>query len=202
MEIEFTEGKIYFNKELNHLDKLAVEFSRLLSGHKIGHVFISGYVAILFGRNRSSEDIDVICKKVSFDKFIKFWDDCIKKFECIITADPKDAYHNYLLNKNAIRFAYKDKIIPNVELKFCSNDMHNEALSKAISVFVNNQFLPIPGLEQQIAFKLYLGSEKDIEDARFLFKLFEERLVLSNLDDYLISLKVDKELARTYLGWL
>jgi hypothetical protein len=202
MEIEFTEGKIFFNKELNQLDKLALEFSRLLSNHEIGHVFISGYVAILFGRNRSSEDIDMICEKVSFDRFIEFWDDCIKKFECIITADPKNAYDQYLLNKSAIRFAYTDKIIPNVELKFCSNEMHEEALSKAIMVFVNNNCLPVPPLEQQIAFKLYLGSEKDIEDARFLFKLFEEELVLSKLEEYLGLLKIDIELARTYLGWL
>ena len=42
----------------------------------------------------------------------------------------------------------------------------------------------------QIPYKLFLGSEKDIEDARFLFKLFEDKLNIGLLKMFLINLKI------------
>lgn len=36
------------------------------------YVLISGYVSILFGRNRSSEDIDMIVEKLDYEKFKEY----------------------------------------------------------------------------------------------------------------------------------
>jgi len=200
MEIEINDGKIYFDKELNHLDKLALEFSKLLSNHKIGHVFISGYVAILFGRNRSSEDIDIICEKVSFDRFIEFWNECIKKFECIITDDPEVAYNGYLLNETAIRFARKDEIIPNIELKFPLKDLDKWTLNNKLRVLCNDIEIYISPIELQIAYKLFLSSEKDIEDAEYLFILFKEKLNKEILQYFIKELKQEEKFKRDIIG--
>ena len=59
MELKFSGNKIVFEKELNKLDKFVIDFTSILNKLDIRYVIVSGYVAILFGRNRSSEDIDI-----------------------------------------------------------------------------------------------------------------------------------------------
>lgn len=201
MEMNIENKHITFSKELSKLDELALHFSEKLIAVGIEHVFLSGYVAILFGRNRSSEDIDVVCEKVPFETFAMFWDEIHKTLECINTSNVRTAYEDYLQQGVAVRFAYKGKMIPNVELKFLRTDMHKEALSGSYVVVVNKRHLPIPQLEQQISYKLFMGSEKDIEDARFLFKLFFEYLNKQNLIMFLKELRVPIPEAKRYLGW-
>lgn len=186
---------------MNKLDEMAIYFSENLSQLNISHIFLSGYVAILFGRNRTSEDIDVVCENISYKKFEDLWHNLSGEFECIITSDVKDAYEGYLMDKIAVRFAYKGEIIPNIELKFQHTGMDRKALENSITVLLNEKRLPISPLEQQIAFKLFMGSEKDIEDARFLFKLFEKNLNTGKLLEYLDALEISIEDAKYYLGW-
>jgi len=50
---------------------------------------ISGYVAILFGRSRASEDIDIFIEKLSYDRFLELWKALDEKFECLNTTKPK-----------------------------------------------------------------------------------------------------------------
>lgn len=37
--------------------------------NNIKYVIVSGYVAILFGRSRISEDVDLLVEHISFEKF-------------------------------------------------------------------------------------------------------------------------------------
>lgn len=201
MKIDFGDGSITFEKEENKLDKLAFRFSSVLSDLNILHVFVSGYVVILFGRNRTSEDIDLICEEINYEDFKRFRNAIDDEFECIITSNPDDAYYRYLKDKLPLRFARKGEIIPNIELKFERNQMHRRALKERLDVHVNDKHIPISPLEQQIAYKLFLGSEKDIEDARFLFKLFEEHLKTEELLIYIEVLEVPLDKAKYYLGW-
>lgn len=201
MELTFEDQRIVFNKELSNLDELALHFSECLSVSGIRHVFLSGYVAILFGRNRTSEDIDVVCEVVPFESYAKLWEVIHKDMECIITSDAQTGYNDYLQKKTALRFAYKGEFIPNVEMKFEATEMHREALSSPLLVVVNGRDLPISPLEQQIAYKIFMGSEKDIEDARFLSKLFEENIDKTKLSMFLKALKIPLPLAQRYLGW-
>ena len=201
MEMEFEGRQITLNKELSKLDELALRFSDCLNALEIENVFLSGYVAILFGRNRASEDVDCICKPISYERFVKFWELISEDLECIITSNIEDAYNEYLKSGTALRFANKGKFIPNVEMKFATTAMHKKALSDSLEVILNGRKLHIAPFEQQIAFKLYMGSEKDIEDARFLFKLFEENLDKIELITYFEALKVPKGNVKMYLGW-
>ena len=61
MKIIF-EGKI-IDRETTDLDMFVMDFVDLLHEAKINYVIVSGYVSILFGRSRLSEDIDVILEK-------------------------------------------------------------------------------------------------------------------------------------------
>ncbi len=155
-------------------------------------MIISGYIPILFGRNRSSEDIDVFIEKMSFEKFKKFWNALEKEFECIITGDARDAYDSYLADKHALRFSRKGEFIPNMELKFPKVELDFWTLSSRKEVLLNRNRLYISPIELQIPFKLFLGSEKDIEDARYLYGIFKEHLDFALLDEFNRKLNISK----------
>ena len=193
--------RITFSKILNELDKLALEFTGILARNRVRYAVVSGYVAILFGRNRSSEDVDIICEKVGYERFSRLWREVNRRMECVITSDRRSAYEDYLLKGTALRFARKGTFIPNIELKFANSDLHVAALKKPVEVRVNRLSLHISPLEQQIAYKLYLGSEKDIEDARFMFALFRDHLSLAEVERLLKGMRIPLGRAKKFLGW-
>ena len=59
------------SKRLNELDKLLLRFVRILEKY-FEYVVTSGYVTILFGRARATEDTDFLVKDVDEEKFKEF----------------------------------------------------------------------------------------------------------------------------------
>lgn len=200
MEIEFKEDKIIFNRELSLLDSFVLSFAEHLETNNIKYVIISGYVAILFGRSRMSEDVDIFIENISFEKFLKFWSEIEQNYECLNTGNSYEAYNDYLKNHQAIRIAKKGNFIPNIELKFVKNDLDRYSLENRKHAKIVDRSLYLSPLELQIPYKLFLGSEKDIEDARFLFKLFRDHLNIVLLKMFLTKLKISDNKAKRYLG--
>ncbi|RLE45397.1 hypothetical protein DRJ22_04455 [Candidatus Woesearchaeota archaeon] len=190
MEINFSKSEIKFEKGLNSLDKFVIDFTSILNRLNIKYVLVSGYVSILFGRNRSSEDIDMFIERLDFKRFQLLWNELNNVFECIITTDVNEAYNEYLTKDYALRFSKKSRFIPNIEIKFPKIDLDKWALDNRKRVVFNNHTVFISSLELQISFKLYLGSEKDIEDARFLYNLFKENLDMPLLKEFNQKLKI------------
>ena len=63
------------------------------------------------------------------------------------------------------------------------------------NILVLNQFdINISTLELQIPFKLYLGSDKDYEDARYLYQEFKEKINKNKLIDFVDKFKVSDKL--------
>ena len=189
MEIEYEDDKITFEKELTVLDELALDFSTILQNRGIKHVFVAGYVAILFGRSRVSEDVDMIVEKISKEKFLSLWYE-LEGYYCHNTTDPSEAYDEYLEKEIAIRFSKEDVVIPNVEFKFANTEQQKRVLNEGMIVELNGEILPIARIESQISYKLYLGSEKDIEDAKYLYDIFEKKLKMDILKRNLKKLGV------------
>lgn len=200
MEIEFKDDKIIFDRELSLLDSFVLDFTEHLQTNNIKYVIISGYVAILFGRSRMSEDVDIFIEHISFEKFLKFWSGIEQSYECLNTGNSYEAYNDYLNNHHAIRLAKKGNFIPNIELKFVKNDLDRYSLENRKHVKLADKSLYLSPLELQIPYKLFLGSEKDIEDARFLFKLFKDNLNIVLLKMFLSKLKVSDNQVKKYLG--
>jgi hypothetical protein len=192
MNIKYSKNRIEFEKELSALDKFVIDFTSILNKLNIKYVIVSGYVSILFGRSRTSEDVDFIVEKLGFDKFTKLWKNVYKEFECINDKNPKHAYNEYLLTNHAIRFSKRDRFIPNIEFKFPKIDLDFWVLDERKEIFLNNHKLFISPLELQIPFKLFLGSEKDIEDARHLYSIFRGKLNLKLLQEFNRKLKIEK----------
>jgi hypothetical protein len=193
MKIQVSKSQIKLRKELNDLDRFVIDFVRILDKSKVRYVLVSGYVSILFGRSRSSEDIDIIVNRISKNKFSALWRELSKKnFECLNTDNFESAYHKYLVDRTSIRFSRKGQPIPNIEFMFPkAEDLDNWVLKNGKQVLLNSQILRISPIELQIAYKLFLESGKDIEDARHLYQLFKEKLDEKLLSEFL--LKLDKK---------
>ena len=201
LRIKVTPGRIVFSKVLNDYDRLALSFTSVLRRQRIPHVFVAGYVALLFGRSRTTEDVDVLMQEISASRFRKLWAALLTEFDCVNTGSPDLAYSDYLAEDLAIRFARPESFIPNVEVRFARKYTHLWSLRKAVEVNVNGKKIPIGPLELQIAYKLHLGSDKDFEDARHLFRLFREHLQEAEILKALKRLEVPWDIAREVLGW-
>lgn len=194
MAFEFKENRIKFERELSNLDKLVIKFTKILDGLEIDYVIVSGYIAILFGRSRNTEDVDLFVEEMRFEKFKSFWKELEKQgFECINAEGPENAYNDYLKGGIAIRFAEKGMIQPNFELKFPKTELNHYSLKNKVVVEINKEKLNTSKMELQIAFKLYLGSDKDIEDAAHLWQMFKGKLNMELFNGFVKRLNVEKK---------
>lgn len=185
MEYDIDKKEIILNRELNKLDKFVLDFTSYLKNY----VIVSGYVSILLGRSRATEDVDLLIPVMTEQEFYDLWRKLLKdNFECINTSKPEEAFN--MLKSHAIRF-FKEAIIPNIEFKIIKNDLDKYSFENKIKVVLGEEGLYISPLEIQIAYKLFLGSDKDIEDAKHLFSIFKEKINKHNLLSFLKKLKVE-----------
>jgi len=175
---------IKLGKVINELDKFVLEFVKILEKHT-DYVIVSGYVAILFGRARSTEDIDVFIEVLSKNKFDALYEDLKKHgYWCLNTENGNEIY-NYLNDRLAVRFAKNGETIPNFEVKFAKKILDLQALKDKIVVVTQLGKINISSLERQIAFKrYYLKSDKDLEDAEHIQKLFKEHISMYRVKEY------------------
>ncbi|MEX0920624.1 MAG: hypothetical protein WDZ69_03545 [Candidatus Pacearchaeota archaeon] len=171
MEYNIGKREIVLNRKLSNLDKFVLDFCKLLDEY----VIVSGYVSILFGRSRATEDVDLLVPKMDKDRFLRLWEKIHNSgFECLNTSKPEEAFG--MLNEHAIRFSKKGLPVPNMEFKVMKNKDDEYSFHRKIKVKTIGGELYISPLEMQIAFKLDLGSEKDLEDASHLYELFKDKL--------------------------
>lgn len=170
------EGKeIMLKKELNNLDMFVVDFCKLLSDK---YVIVSGYVSILLGRSRGTEDVDLLMPTMDYNQFKELWDKIHKnQFECVNTENSKEAFE--LFREHNIRFSKRGTAVPNMEFKMARKWFDEYSLKDKIKVKMGQAVLFISPLEMQIAYKLNLskqGNNKDLEDAKHLYELFGEKI--------------------------
>lgn len=193
--IELRDGTLLVDREPNNLDELAILFSTLLDKVGIGHVFISGYVAILTGRARATEDIDVLLARTTSDKIDRLVTE-LKGNGLWGPAMSLDSMEEML--EDNIWVARDGEMIPHLEAKFVSDEYDRASLENQITAKLTSvdAELPIGPLELQIAYKLYLGTPKDFEDALHLYSLFEESLSTPALERWVTNLGVEGDYER------
>jgi|SRR3989338_11135103 len=182
---------IKLDKELNELDKITIGFTARLNKAKIKYTIISGYVAVVFGRNRASEDVDIFIEKIDGRKFSDLWKELEKEFEYINSEDREEVFNDFLKAGSAVRFARKDRFIPNIEVKFPKTEIDVWGIKNRKKLILNNSEMFINPLESQIPFKLFLGSEKDIEDAKYLYNIFKDNLNMDLLEQFSRNLNIE-----------
>jgi len=91
--------------------------------------------------------------------------------------------------------------IPNIEIKFPAVILDNTALAEKKCIVLNkNIILFIAPIELQIPFKIYLGSDKDIEDAQHLYYIFNDKINKSLMREFARKLKIEGELDKIENG--
>ena len=168
--------EIVLDREISNLDEFALKFTNILKKY-VDYVIISGYVSIILGRVRVTEDIDVFIKKISEKQFAELYKELQEKgFWCLNAEKEKDIF-DYLIDGLAVRFSYKNIPVPNFEVKFPKDKLDEEAFEDYITVLLPKGRLKISSLERHIAFKrYYLASDKDVEDAEHIEELFKNEI--------------------------
>ena len=168
----------------SELDKFAVEFLRILEKYA-EYVVISGYVSILLGRTRSTEDIDVFIKPISKDVFSKLYQEIQNNGFWCLNAESEDEVFGYIQDGLAIRFAKADNYAPNFEVKFPKDELDDAVFEDYILVKLAIGGIKISSLERHIAFKrYYLGSKKDEEDSLHIEEYFKNQIDLTKVSKY------------------
>jgi hypothetical protein len=193
--VSLRDGELVVERPANELDELAIEFSTILTEQDITHVFIAGYLAILTGRARVTDDIDVLIERLSEEDIEQlaarlgeqgYWG----------PAMPLDSMFGNLSSGTNIWVAPVDQMTPHLEVKFPTDEFDRASLTNAIDAHIAGATIPVGPLELQIAYKLYLRGRKDFEDAAHLYLLFRETLSTDKLEQWVRQLDVNEEYER------
>jgi len=176
MEIEYPGRTINFNeKQITLLDRFVLDFIQVLEP-RTPYVIVSGYVAILFGRSRGTEDVDILVPRLEKATFVALHDALLRGGYEFLNAEDADGLFEMLTKKMGIRVAKTGQFIPNIELKFFKDEIDRSVFQDRLEVILPDARVFISPVEIQIAYKIWLGSPKDIEDALFLFEIFRQHL--------------------------
>ena len=203
MEIRFSKSNIMLDqKEITTLDKLVIKFIKAIGN--VDYVIVSGYIAIFFGRIRGTEDIDILLNKMDRKQIEELHGRLLKSgFEPVNNIeDAKEAYE-LLSEGSSLRYAEKGTWAPNFELKFVKKPLDRQTIDNRIKVTFNTKYsMYMSPIELHVAFKLWLGSDKDYEDARYIYNIFKAYIDVKKLNGFISELHVKKEIVKKVLGEL
>ncbi len=200
-EIKYSKSNITLNqKEITILDKLVIKFIKAMGN--VDYAIVNGYMAIFFGRIRGTEDIDILLNKLDIKQVEELHIRLLKKGFAPVNniEDPKDAYE-LLYEGASLRYAEKGTWAPNFELKFVKKPLDIHTMDNKMKVTFNGKYsIYMSPVELQMAFKLWLGSDKDYEDARYIYNIFKRYMDIKKLNGFISELHVKKEVAKKVLG--
>lgn len=193
--MELKDNKIIAMEKIpSELDKFAIKFLKILEKYT-EYIVMAGYVSILLGRSRSTEDIDVFIKTMSREVFSGLYKDLKDNGFWCVNTESEDEIYIYLKDGLAVRFAEVGSFSPNFEVKYPKDDLDEESFSNYLIVVLKIGEIKISSLERQIAFKrYYLASDKDVEDALHIEELFKEEIDYNKVNKYRELIKLRRGL--------
>ena len=146
---------------------------------------MSGFFAIVSGRSRATEDIDIIIEQLNSEQFLEMHNDLIKnEFSCLQSSNPSEIYDSYLKAFLPVRYMHSNKVIPNIELKFAKDELDYYQISTRKKIAFTELDVYFSSIEANIAFKEeLLKSPKDLEDAKFLKIVYQKELNEKEIDN-------------------
>lgn len=174
--MELTEDRLVISKPLSALDEDVVAFVDILERSEIGYAIVSGDLAILTGRSRGTEDIDVLVEPISEERARELTQQLTQAGG---PAMPLDDMYDMLSRGDRIRVAEAGDRIPNFEVFVATTDFERRVIDNRLPVRVGGEEFFISPIEEQIAYKVKLAQAqdsatgKDFEDALHLYHAFE-----------------------------
>ncbi len=169
---------IVINRNLTELDTFVRDFLNILKRHS-DYLIVSGYISITSGRTRGTEDIDVLVKVMTKEKFKALFDDLEKNGFWCYQGDTAEEVYSYIEHKDHIRFARQNEYIPNMEIIPIDETKKAQfyEYTHPHKMRVQDFEFKVPPIEFEILYKeLVLKSDKDISDAKHLRTIFSEIL--------------------------
>ncbi len=164
------------------LDSFVTEFCEVVGRHA-KYIIVSGFVAIASGRARGTEDIDMILERLPQEKFVALHRRLIEaQFICMQSEDEAELYH-YLTENLSLRYTWKDKPIPEMEVKFAKDEIDRMQLNNRVKLPLTGLDVWFSSINVNVAFKEgYLKSPKDMEDAKHLRIVYAELINEEEID--------------------
>ena len=161
----------------NILDTFCTEFCSIIEKYA-RYIIVSGFLVIASGRVRATEDIDMITERINKQTFVKLHTDLLQSgFVCMQSDNPEEIYDHYLTQQTSIRYTYKNKLVPQMEVKFAKDALDDYQLRTRQKIPLTGLDVWFSSIEINIAFKEeYLKSDKDLEDAKHLRKVYSEKI--------------------------
>lgn len=175
---EFENGVIIINRNLTKLDLFVKKFLDVLKKHS-DYLIVSGFVSIATGRTRGTEDVDILILKMKKEEFGKLFEELHKNNFWCYQGDEAGEVYPYVENMQNIRFAEKNKILPNIELVFIDETKRTQyfEFKNPQKIKVEDFEFKIPPIEFEILYKeILLSGKKDFEDAKHLRTFFSDIL--------------------------
>lgn len=193
--MEIRDGEIRLQKPPNALDELLLDVVAIFESLDIDYAVVSGYVAVLLGRSRGTEDIDVIVERFD-EQTATALATKLEEAGYWGAAMPLDDLHPTLSEDHIVRVAEDGHRVPNVEPTFAHDRYSRLSLANTVAVHLGDATIQIGSLELQIAYKLRMGAQKDFEDALYLYHLLGSTLNTDRLETYVDDLGVEDEYDR------
>jgi hypothetical protein len=187
--MEFDDDEVRIDKPPSDLDRLVLDVASVLDEVGVDYAVVSGYVVVLFGRARATEDVDVIVERFDADTGAElaerladagYWG----------PAMPLADLHGTLADDLPVRVAEDGHRVPNVELKFPTDRFDRASVRETVTVRFDDETVTVGNLELQIAYKLHMDTPKDFEDALYLHEVAEPTLNTRTLEEYVDDLDV------------
>ncbi|MHA1948013.1 MAG: hypothetical protein ACXAC6_02900 [Candidatus Hodarchaeales archaeon] len=173
------------------IETILLKISNYFEEMEIPYAIIGGFSAIVWGRGRSTYDIDIIIdhKKLKIADFVEFVvEQDMKTSEYELQEAFKELSHATILTM--------DPPFYRVDLRGIYSSLDRETIEKAEKVKFKDQNISFASPETLIAHKLHFGSDRDLEDALVVFIAQRDEMDL----DYLVLLSnklgVGKKLER------
>ncbi len=173
-KFKITQGIVKLDKELNDIDRFVLEVVTILSAY-VDYVIVSGYVAILFGRARGSEDVDLFIQEMDQEQFRKMHRVfCSNGFDWN-SSNPDELYAEYLKTGIPVGVWKKDFPLLRVDMKFPKDASQRLLFADRFKAVISGKALWIASIESTIAYKQQIAkSDKDVLDAKHLLLVFDE----------------------------
>jgi hypothetical protein len=184
-------------KAINSIDREVLGFIKLFDHN---YVIISGYIPIALGRGRTTEDIDMFVEFKDKTDFHKFYEKMRKNGYNMLNGESEEDAYDLLSEGLSLRVIKGDEVFPNLEMKFPKKASDFYSMEHKIILEFGVASILISPLELQIAYKLYLGSDKDYEDARYIYDFAKNILVAKKLKQFIKELKIKHATVRSILG--
>jgi len=160
--------------DANILDRFTLEFINIIEKYT-DYIIVSGFVAISSGRTRGTEDIDMIIRPINIDSFSRMHEDLVENGFVCMQSDSEDDIFEYLKEDNPVRYTWKSKPLPQMEMKFAKDELDDYQMKTRTKLELTGLDIWFSNVNVNIAFKEHLlKSPKDMDDAKHLRIVYEE----------------------------